>query len=93
MAVSAARSTAVMRCRPSAIWLMIRTQSKSAEMTIGEFRSSSIASRQRHSNSAGSTVESSDGRSFESVSTPFIRRSSPFSAACNASFEKSSVER
>ena len=82
-----------MLCCPSTSWLMMRTQSNSAEMTIGEFRSSSIASAQRVSSSAGSTVETSAGLIFPSVSMPFIRRSSPFSAACRASFEKSSVER
>ena len=82
-----------MLCCPSTSWLMMRTQSNSAEMAIGEFRSSSIAARQRFSSSEGSIVDVSAGLTFPSASTPFIRRSSPFSAACRASFEKSSVER
>lgn len=49
--------------------------------------------RQRFSNSAGSTVETAAGSILSNVSMPFIRRSRPFSAACSASFEKSSVER
>ena len=82
-----------MVCLPSTSELIVRTQSKSAEMTIGEFRSSSIAARQRVSSSAGSTVDTAAGFTLSSASIPFIRRSSPFSAACSASFEKSSVER
>ena len=71
----------------------MRTQSNNAEMTIGELRSSAIASAQRVSSSAGFTVEAAAGLIFPKASIPFIRRSSPFSAACKASFEKSSVER
>ena len=82
-----------MVCVPSRSWLIVRTQSKSAEMTMGEFKSSSIAARQRFTSSDGSTVEESAGLILPSVSMPFIRRSRPFSAACNASLEKSSVER